>query len=96
MTISVGDVRRLKVTFFNQTGNVVDPTTLSLITKTPSGIKTTYVYGEDAEVVKNSTGIYQMDLSLTESGEWKYDWIGTGTAAGSEGNSFPVRPKETG
>lgn len=96
MTLTVGDIRRLGVTIRNSTGNAVDPTTLTIVVRAPSGTETTYTYGTDAVVVKSSTGVYQMDLSLTEQGKWKYDWTGTGTAQGSEGASFIVRPKQTG
>lgn len=97
MTISVGDLRRLTATFYNSTGNVVDPTKVTLEVEDPAGTLTTYYYsGATSTITKNSTGIYQKDIDLTMSGLYEYDWTGTGTGQAHESGQFKVVRKATG
>jgi len=51
-----------------------DPTTVYVWVKNPNGTDTTYEYGVDVEVVKDSTGRYSMDVSGNIVGIWYYRW----------------------
>jgi hypothetical protein len=89
----VGDQVRLigKWTDPNNSYAVVDPTAVNCSILAPSGTLTTYVYGVDADLKKESTGIYYLDLDIDESGDWCYRWFSTGTAQAAEENKFTVR-----
>jgi hypothetical protein len=90
--INVGDVQRVSaLNITNVAGVVTDPTTLTLKVRKPGDTAvTTYTYGEDVIVVKDSTGNFHADLPLDTEGTWRYDWVGTGAAAFSEGGRFYV------
>ncbi len=70
---------RLSATFKNSTGAVADPTTATVLVRSPSGVNTTKTYPTDAEVVRTSTGVYYFDVTMGESGTWTYRFEGTGS-----------------
>jgi hypothetical protein len=74
-------VVRATGTFRDTAGTLVDPTTVKFRTRTPAGVVVEYVYGVDADLVKDSTGIYHFDITFVSSGLWKYRWITTGVGA---------------
>lgn len=76
---------RLFVDFKDSTGAAVNPTTVTLLTKSPSGAETEYVYGTDAEIGKPSTGTYTADLVPDEHGLWRYRWVTTVPVIAAEG-----------
>ena len=81
----VGDLVRVSASFTDASGNAVDPDTVYCDITAPDGTKTTYTYGTDAEVVRDSAGNYHLDVDVTAAGRWCYAWRsrGTGQAAGS-------------
>ncbi|HJT63078.1 MAG TPA: hypothetical protein VJ797_15520 [Burkholderiales bacterium] len=96
MTIGVcqvGDLRRVTAVFKNDAGTATDPTAVSFKYTKPSGTTTTLVYLTDAALVKDSTGNYHVDLSVTEAGWWHYRFIGTGAVQAVEDGEFMVSPK---
>ena len=66
-----------------------DPTTITLKVRDPSGNIATYTYAL-AEVTKSATGVYYKDITTDESGQWFYNWIGTGTVAAADEDYFEV------
>lgn len=80
----VGDTARIKVNFKNIVRVDTDPTGVTLKVKIPSGTTTTYTYGVDLALVKDSTGNYHYDLTLLTAGAYYYKWTGTGPASGVE------------
>lgn len=88
----IGDLVRVSGAFTNAAGTATDPTAVSLKVIAPDGTQTTYVYGTDAEVVKDSTGNYHADLSVSAAGDWHYQWIGTGAVQAAQGGQFVVQP----
>jgi len=71
-----------KVRFTNEfkvAGVLTDPTTVTCKVMNPSGDITTYVYGTDAALVKDSTGIYHVDVVCNLKKEWNVRFEGTGT-----------------
>ena len=93
MTIAVYqklDLRRISATFKNAAGSAADPSAVTFKYTKPSGTVTTLVYLTDGALVKDSTGNYHVDLSLTEPGRWFYQWKGTGTVEEVEEGEFEV------
>ena len=62
---------------------LIDPTTVSLIVKTPDGTITTFLYGSSA-IVKDATGNYHYDYSIVQAGQYYYRWVGTGVCQTSQ------------
>jgi hypothetical protein len=89
----IGDVMRTTAKF-KVSGVLTDPTTLQFKFKTPAGVSTTYTYGTSVQVVKDETGVYHVDLPLSEDGDWKYRWVSTGTAAGAAERRVYVKSSE--
>jgi len=54
-----------------------DPSTVTF-TLTGGNDSVSYVYGTDTEIVKDDTGKYHVDYEFTESGYYKYSFVGTG------------------
>lgn len=89
----IGDLIRLSGSFSNEeTGEPVDPTTVTLLVRSPSDVLYTYT----TEVVKDSVGEYHYDFSTVaitnvDSGTWHYRFEGEGTAEVAEEKSFILR-----
>lgn len=90
-TYDVGDVVKLTCSF-SVDEQETDPTTVTLTVKRPSGIVTSYTFAA-GDITKSSTGVYTMDIAITEPGLWWYEWLGTGTAASAEQGNFVVRKR---
>lgn len=74
---------RLSVAF-TAAGTPADPTAVVLVVTNPAGTPTTYTYAL-AQVVKDSTGNYHYDITVSTEGQWFYSWTGTGAViAGTE------------
>jgi hypothetical protein len=85
----VGDAVRTRVTF-KVDGTPTDPDTVTFKFMDSESTVTTYVLA-DPQVVKESTGIYHVDIPVDLSGTWHYRWAGTGAARGALERSFQVR-----
>ena len=85
-TYDLGDVVRLTGTWTDPLNSdaALDPTAVNLSIRNPAGTVTTYVYGDDAELVKSSTGVYYLDLDLDTAGIWHYRFFSTGTGKAAE------------
>lgn len=84
-----GQQVRVKVTF-TVARTPTDPSTVVAKIKDPSTTVTTYTYGTDAELVKETTGVYYVDVATTAVGTWTYRFAGTGTAAAAAEGTFTV------
>jgi hypothetical protein len=89
-TYTIGQVVRLRANFQNATPTDVDPGTIQLKVKDPLGSVSTYVYGTDAEVIKDSAGNYHCDVEPAAQGVWKYRWEGLNSNKAAKENSFAV------
>ena len=92
MTYNLGDLARCTGTFANSAGTAIDPAAVFFETIAPDGVRTSYTYGTDAEVVKSSTGVYYVDVDCNQSGVWEYRMYGTGTGQAADNQSFFVKP----
>lgn len=87
----VGDVVRVTGAFTNSAGTATDPTTVKHKFTTPAGVTTTYTHGTDAQLVKDSTGNYHVDIDVTAKGKWRYRWEGLGSGKSALEGYFEVR-----
>jgi hypothetical protein len=89
-----GDQVRVSATFKNIAGTATDPTTVVAKIKDPSGNVSTYTYGTDAELIKDATGMYHIDVDIDERGLWYYRWEATGAVKTAEESTFTVRQSQ--
>ena len=73
-----------------------DPTTVQAKIRTPSGTITAYIYGTDAQLIRDSIGNYHVDISATAAGVWSYRFIGTGTGQAANETEFYVQASDFG
>jgi hypothetical protein len=69
----------------------VDPDMVKLSFRDPSDNVTTWIYGSDDEIVKDSTGVYYALIDADEAGDWYYRWWSTGAGQAAEEKQFTVR-----
>jgi uncharacterized protein YfaS (alpha-2-macroglobulin family) len=86
----VGASVRCSGAFTNEAGDPVDPTTITFRVRKPDGAVTVYVYGTDAQLVKDGVGAYHVDLAATLAGRWAYRFEGTGAAPSADESLFLV------
>lgn len=73
---------------FSVNGVATDPTTVTLVVTSPSGVDTTTT---DAGLTHTpGTGLYSLDVACTEPGVWQYVWTGTGTASDVTAGTWTV------
>jgi hypothetical protein len=80
----IGDLVPVSATFKNAAGAATDPTTITFKLQKPDATLTTYVYPTDAQLVKDSVGVYHVDVPLAAAGVWYYRFEGTGAVAATE------------
>jgi hypothetical protein len=92
MTYEFGTIVRCRGTFTqNSTGAVFDPSTVKVSVRRPSGKVNTYTYGTHAEVIKEGTGLYYLDVTANTPGRWTYRWFGEGASKAANEEQFDVR-----
>lgn len=82
---------RLTGTFYNQAGQLKDPTTVTLKVQDAEGNETTYL-----DSVRDSEGVWHRDITITKpvgggGGSWYYRFEGTGALVAAGETSFPVQ-----
>ena len=87
----IGDRVRVSLAFTDDSANPADPTTVRGRFRDPSGVVTTYVYGTDSELAKDSVGNYHFDVDPDSDGEWRYRGEGTGAVRAAAEGRFSVR-----
>lgn len=80
VAFDIGDEPRITETFTDFDGELTDPDSISCNVRTPSGVTTTYSY-PSTQLSKISKGIYALDLPLTEAGDYRFKWNGTGACS---------------
>jgi hypothetical protein len=77
---NTGEIVRARVTYRDpDTSALLDPGTVSVAVRSPDATIASYVYGTDPEVTRVSLGVYQVSVSLAQTGTYKWKWTGTGT-----------------
>ena len=82
----IGNVVRATVAFTNPLDSdaAVDPAAVFASVRDTSGAVTTYTYGDDAELVKSSTGVYYIDVTLASAGRYYVRLWSTGAGQAAE------------
>jgi hypothetical protein len=88
MPHEIGDTVRLSTTF-TVGGVPTDPTDVSLVIRSPDGTSVTEDYNP-GDIVRDSAGVFHLDLVVTLAGIYAWKWEGTGTAAGVDEGTFTV------
>ena len=89
---TVGDSGEFYAEFRNTAGAYMDPDTVTLKLRSPSGSITPYVYGVSSYVVREGVGKYEAAIELTSEGVWQWRWEGAGSARGALEGSITVVP----
>jgi uncharacterized protein YfaS (alpha-2-macroglobulin family) len=76
---------------FKKNGVELDPTTVTFKVENPSGVQTIYVYGTNVELIRDSTGVYHVDVNANTVGTWLYRFESTGTGQAAQEGTFRVR-----
>lgn len=82
----VGDKPRCTGTLKTATGTLTNSTEVYAWVRNPAGAVTTYHYGaggDNSALVRLSTGIYYIDVTVDMPGEWSYGFYSTGNAQGA-------------
>lgn len=83
-SIDIGDSKRFSIAFTDIANAAADPTAVTAVITEPDGIATTYVYGTDAELVKDGVGNYHVDFVFAKQGRHKIKLTGTGAINSAE------------
>ena len=87
----VGDLVRSSIEI-KVSGVLTDPGGLTFQLRNPEDTLTsTFTFGVDAELVKDSTGNFHIDNNITKSGIHRYRWAATGVAQGAIESSYRVQ-----
>lgn len=78
-TYTIGTTARLRGTFKDQSSAPANPAGVFLRLLPPNGVIVDYEYGINAEVIRESTGVYTADILLNQEGRWRYRWEASGT-----------------
>lgn len=92
----LGDPVRVSVTFKNNAGTVTDPTTVTAKVRAADGTIATHAYPGDGTVVRDSTGVYHVDITTTAAGVWSYRFIGSGALVAANEAEFFAQPSDFG
>ena len=88
----VGDVVRSRGVFRNTSNRaLVDPTDVYVQVEKPDGSITSYHYGIDLNVLRESIGSYTVDVPADQSGNWFVRFYSTGLGQAAQEERFGVR-----
>jgi hypothetical protein len=85
-----GQILRIGVEFRDNAGELADPTTLDFSWKVDFEDSDSYEYGTDPEIVRDSLGVYYVDLTLSISGTYVYQYIAGGLIENAIEDTFLV------
>jgi hypothetical protein len=89
--INPGDLVSVSTTpgFKDKNGSLVDPTTVRLRWRVfSSDEETVWTYGTDAQVIRDSVGLYHADIPVTKVGVHTFRWEGEGALIAAEEGTF--------
>jgi hypothetical protein len=81
---------RCLATFTDYGGALGDPATVTFKFRTPTGLVTSYTFGADLQLVRDSLGTYHVDVDAISDGRWHWRWQSTGAIAGAKEHYFDV------
>lgn len=86
----IGDKAIVSNTFSTVAGVATDPTTIVLEYKKPDGTTTSKTYPDT--IVKDGTGVYHIDITMDQAGEWRAKWTGTGSLIAASETNWTINP----
>lgn len=90
-TYQQGELAIVRGTFTNpETGAPVDPSVVKVTIVSPDGQRNEYLYGTDAQVVKDSIGVYSIEVGCDIPGTFAYWWHSGGTGKAGDERTFTV------
>lgn len=90
MSYAQGNLVHVSAIFKNSAGTKTDPVVVKCSVRDPSNTTTTYVFGDDEEVVRDGTGRYSMNIDADTAGTWYYRWWSTGGGQAAAEGEFTV------
>ena len=91
---NLGQKIRVGYSYTDQAGVAADPGAVFVVVREPGSNVTTYQYGVDADVVKDDTGEYHIDLPLSIAGIWAVRGYSTGSVQAATADTL-IRVRET-
>jgi hypothetical protein len=91
LTRDLGDQVRLSVNF-KVNGVLTNPTGITATVRAPDGTTTNYLSGQ---ITNDGVGLYHLDITADQPGQWTYKFVGTGAAADVGPGVFYIRPDPT-
>lgn len=89
-----GNVIKVRVEFTNKdTGEFVDPTTVTAKVKDPLGVISSYIV-TGGQIVRDALGKFSLEIQPDLQGAWSYEWKGAGTNKGADANEFKIRESQ--
>ncbi len=90
----LGAIPRLRATFTDSDGAVMDPSVVlfKIIEPDDEATVTEYEYGTDAELVREEAGIYYVEWTTRVAGDHCYRFDGTGNVRAASERHFTVAP----
>jgi hypothetical protein len=77
-------------TFTNALGGLIDPDVVIFQLRTPGMKAARYVYGADAQVVRESQGVYAVTVDGARPGTYFYGFTSTGSGKAANEKTFVV------
>ena len=87
---TVGSLVKVVGTWVDSLGNKVDPSAITISYITPTKVLTTFIYGEDSELIREEVGVYSTNIFIDECGTWIYRFVGTGNAVAAKAGRFNI------
>lgn len=87
---NIGDLVRVTGTLATAGGARVDPATVTVKVRAPSGTVTTHRYNQDPFPLRVEAGVYYVDVTPNAAGEWYYRFESTGTGQAADEGKFVV------
>lgn len=90
-TYTRGQQIRFTVTVTDSAAALGDPTGVVFRHTTPDGTVTVQTYPADAEPIRDSLGVFHVDLTLSNVGSHDYRWEASGDLIGAVEQKFDVK-----
>jgi hypothetical protein len=90
MTLIAPSTVRAEVTFRAISGALYDPSAVRFRLRSPAGTVESWTYQTGPEIVRASTGVFSIDVTLTTSGVWTWRWEGGDTVSTTTEGSVTV------
>ena len=93
-TYQIDNIIRTTGTFTNAADdyNLIDPTFVLCDVTDPLGVMTTYTNVSTPVIVRESAGVYNLDLEFDIPGTWNVRWYSQGSAIASSSVSVRMLP----